>query len=438
MYDRGVHGHTAFLVMEKVEGVTLAEHVRSEDPISVARALEVAGGIWAALVAAHRAHVIHYDIKPHNVMLTPDGQVKVVDFGIAGFIQATFSVARSSQLTPAGTPEYGAPEQFLTERGDERSDLYALGGVLFALLAGRSPFTGHNAIAVIRCKLDEEAPAVESLRTDLPPAVAQLVAELLQRDPERRPQTAEQVQARLWQLRAALPPDNTITSCPPGEQPPPDGGTDDGEQHPPPDASFTISWTGKEPVETYAVSATRFMVRMATVALVLAPPGVVVPLALHRIEIGGGEQDNPWMAWFALSSVAGATALLLLLTLPVLIVMHRMPRGWDLAIGPQGIQTTSALGTREYRWDQVQDFTIEEIRHSGLGLYTYSGLHARETRYQPRTRPSGWPPCHPGTFTDGDRTDGRAPICILGPMTDEQRSALVETLARHGHQLAET
>ncbi|MFD8483909.1 serine/threonine-protein kinase [Kitasatospora sp. NPDC059673] len=105
LYDRGVHEDALFLIMEKVEGATLAEHIRDESPMAPARALEIAHGICAALVAAHQAGVIHYDIKPHNVMITPEGHVKVVDFGIAGFIQTMFTVAGSSQLTPAGTPE---------------------------------------------------------------------------------------------------------------------------------------------------------------------------------------------------------------------------------------------------------------------------------------------------------------------------------------------
>ncbi|MEV1012033.1 serine/threonine-protein kinase [Streptomyces sp. NPDC049881] len=203
LYDRGLHDDVLFLVMEKVDGQTLTERLKAENPFPLTRAVAIASGICAALEAAHRAQVIHYDIKPHNVILTDDGLVKVIDFGIAGFVQAAFTVARSSQLTPAGTPEFGAPEQFLTERGDERSDLYALGGMLFAMLAGRPPFTGHNSIAVVRRKLDEEAPHLDAFRPGLPPEVTALVAELLERDPDRRPQSAQQVQQRLQALLAS-------------------------------------------------------------------------------------------------------------------------------------------------------------------------------------------------------------------------------------------
>ncbi|MEU0297998.1 serine/threonine-protein kinase [Streptomyces sp. NPDC006175] len=200
LYDRGIHEDVLFLVMEKVEGQTLTAHLQAESPFPLMRAVAIASSVCAALEAAHRAQVIHYDIKPHNVIVTGDGLVKVIDFGIAGFVQAAFTVARSSQLTPAGTPEFGAPEQFLTERGDERSDLYALGGMLFAMLAGRPPFTGHNSIAVVRRKLDEEAPPLDAFRPGLPPEVTALVAELLEREPDRRPQSAQQVQQRLQAL----------------------------------------------------------------------------------------------------------------------------------------------------------------------------------------------------------------------------------------------
>ncbi|WP_406148719.1 serine/threonine-protein kinase [Streptomyces sp. NBC_01012] len=204
LYDRGIHEDVLFIVMEKVDGITLTERIRQEQQMSARRALAIATDICAALIAAHRSGVIHYDIKPHNVMLTVEQQVKVVDFGIAGFVQAAFSVARSSQLAPAGTPEYGAPEQFLSERGDERSDLYALGGVLFALLTGRAPFTGHSAMAVMRRKLDTNAPRLDTLRPDLPAEVTSLVAELLDRFPERRPGSARLVHERLSRATAVL------------------------------------------------------------------------------------------------------------------------------------------------------------------------------------------------------------------------------------------
>ncbi|MCX5434571.1 serine/threonine protein kinase (plasmid) [Streptomyces sp. NBC_00257] len=217
LYDRGIHDNLLFLVMEKVDGQTLTARLQAESPFPLTRAMAIASGICTALEAAHRAQVIHYDIKPHNVMLVGDGLVKVIDFGIAGFVQAAFTVARSSQLAPAGTPEFGAPEQFLTERGDERSDLYALGGMLFAMLAGRPPFTGHNSIAVVRRKLDEEAPPLDAFRPGLPPEVTALVAELLERDPDRRPQSAQQVQQRLQALLASC----TAAEAPTTAMPPP-------------------------------------------------------------------------------------------------------------------------------------------------------------------------------------------------------------------------
>ncbi|MBP8533269.1 serine/threonine-protein kinase [Streptomyces sp. MK37H] len=158
LYDRGMHENVLFLVMEKVEGPPLSRIIHQESRLGPGRVLRIADGICSALAAAHHAGIVHYDIKPHNVMLTSDGQVKVVDFGIAGFLQTAFSLVRSSQLAPAGTPEYAAPEQFGAERGDRRSDLYALGGVLFVLLTGRPPYTGHSALALMAQKIEEDAP----------------------------------------------------------------------------------------------------------------------------------------------------------------------------------------------------------------------------------------------------------------------------------------
>ncbi|AEM81028.1 serine/threonine-protein kinase [Streptomyces violaceusniger] len=197
LYDRGVHEGVLFLVMEKVDGPPLSRIIHQESGLEPGRVLRIADGICAALAAAHTAGIVHYDIKPHNVMLTSDGQVKVVDFGIAGFLQTAFSLVRSSQLAPAGTPEYAAPEQFGAERGDKRSDLYALGGVLFVLLTGRPPYTGHSALALMAQKIGEDAPRLDAIRPGLPTALTDLVARLLERDPGRRPGSAEEVRQLL-------------------------------------------------------------------------------------------------------------------------------------------------------------------------------------------------------------------------------------------------
>lgn len=171
-------------------------------PLNLDRALEIAQEICAALVAAHAANVVHYDIKPSNIMLTANGSIKVVDFGIAGFTHThTFTVAPTTALSPVGTAQYGAPEQFLDQRGDERSDLYALGSVLFALLTGEPPFADGTPLSVIRRKFDEEPRHVAELRPDVPAPVAQLLTDLLQRDPEDRPGTATSVRQRLTHLR---------------------------------------------------------------------------------------------------------------------------------------------------------------------------------------------------------------------------------------------
>ncbi|NUP45903.1 MAG: serine/threonine protein kinase [Catenulispora sp.] len=204
VHDRGVQDGVLFLVMERIDGTTLSRALGGGVALPVVEAVRIASRICDALVAAHKAGVIHYDIKPHNVMIAVDGTVKVVDFGIAGFVHSQFTVARTSQLAPAGTPEFGAPEQFLEERGDERSDLYALGGVLFCMLTGRPPFQGQNGIAVMLRKRDEVAPRVDELAPNLPPALTELVAGLLERDAERRPQSAAEVAARLAEIDREL------------------------------------------------------------------------------------------------------------------------------------------------------------------------------------------------------------------------------------------
>ncbi|MEU3461177.1 serine/threonine-protein kinase [Streptomyces sp. NPDC006733] len=486
LYDRGVHEDVLFLVMEKVEGATLAEHISDESPMDPSRAVTIAQDICAALIAAHRAGVIHYDIKPHNVMLTPDGQVKVVDFGIAGFVQTAFALARSSQLSPAGTVEYGAPEQFLTERGDERSDLYALGSVLFALLVGRPPFTGHHVMAVLRRKLDEDAPRVDSLRPHLPPALTTLVAELLARDPARRPSSAAQTQERLGRLRAELAAREGVTAATVdlrsagggGEfgaggspaasravvlaqvagvmqavvtqrstplqsaqrsivpQPSPRSAPAAAHTRPSSRAArpFQMSWTGTEAPTTYAVRRDADKHSYWFWTALWSPVAVAgTSLSLQHTGSEAGVWQVIRFLWpFLVLIAVGCLIEAVLGSRKHAKEARALPQhaAWTLQVGPHSIVTAGVHGRREFAWDQIRSVSIEEI--DGTSPYRFTGVHVQLVSSAGRPRklpPAGWP--HPES-TITIREQGKVPICVLGPMTGQQRIALTEALARHG------
>ncbi|CAL9355170.1 serine/threonine-protein kinase [Streptomyces sp. enrichment culture] len=202
LYDRGMHTGMPFLVMERIHGRSLKDLLHDEGPLPLPRALRIAEKICLGLAAAHAAQVVHYDIKPGNVMVTETGGVKVLDFGVAGFLrtQTSFDLASSTELGPAGTLAYGAPEQF-DGKGDHRSDLYALGGVLFVLLTGRMPFESMDHRIIALRKTLEDAPPLTDFLPDAPPALTALVADLLARDPADRPQSARETVERLRAVR---------------------------------------------------------------------------------------------------------------------------------------------------------------------------------------------------------------------------------------------
>lgn len=448
LYDRGTHQDLLFLVMEKVDGATLSDHIQAETPMPVARALELASGICSALVAAHQANVIHYDIKPHNVMLTPDGQVKVVDFGIAGFIQTAFTLARTSELAPAGTAEYGAPEQFLTDRGDERSDLYALGSVLFALLTGRPPFTGRPAMAIVRQKLDEDAPRLDSLRPELPPALSGLIAELLDRAPARRPASARQVHERLRHIWASVDatvrspvPDFATRPAEPEQIVAPPGPTRRRPEDPSP---VEVSWTGKEPLSTYdrRLANLDWAGHAALAAISALVALVCLPLASGlRLKVLPGEDISPGLLpllggvlGVILAANSAITAIYRVHTFNSGRLLENKNReGWTLHVGPHYIAATSdTTGRCEFTWDQVERVRFEGI--TSRGKYVYTGVCIRTTdRADGPLCPAGWPyPWPEGQVTK--RADKLFPICVLGPMPKKQRAALIEALASYGGQ----
>jgi|GEM_PF-2325041 len=187
----------AYIAMEWLEGRTLEEELTAWGPLSFERARRILRQVAAALEAAHAARIIHRDLKPSNVMLIhrPDGreQVKVLDFGIAKVISETTAAPVSA---PMGTPHYASPEQFQTGvQIDGRSDIYSLGVMLYQMLTGALPFKTTSVHELIRLQLTATPTPISSLRPDVPPAVEQLISQLLAKDPNQRPQRAGEVPA---------------------------------------------------------------------------------------------------------------------------------------------------------------------------------------------------------------------------------------------------
>jgi eukaryotic-like serine/threonine-protein kinase len=202
VFDYGEDDGTQFIVMELVEGETLADRLAREGSLGPAEAARVAAEIAAALEAAHTAGIVHRDVKPGNVMLTPQGEVKVLDFGIAA--------AAGAHLTATGftigTAAYLSPEQAAGKRATPASDVYALGVVLFEMLAGRPPFTGETPVAVATAHVSQEPPSLSEVAPSVPSHLALLCRQALSKDPTLRPPTAGALRHMLLQPETAPEP----------------------------------------------------------------------------------------------------------------------------------------------------------------------------------------------------------------------------------------
>ena len=187
-----------YIAMQFVAGQTL-DKVLAAGPLSVERAVRVVGDVLSALGHAHAGGVVHRDVKPGNVMVADDGRVKVVDFGIARAVDGTVTTK------VLGTPGYMAPEQALNKPVDARTDLYAAGCVLFAVLTGGPPFVGDSAVAVVVQHLSQPPPAPSGLRPGLPEGVDAVVARALAKEPDDRYQSAEEFRSALEALVVSDP-----------------------------------------------------------------------------------------------------------------------------------------------------------------------------------------------------------------------------------------
>jgi serine/threonine-protein kinase len=202
IYDWGQDGGTYFIVMEYVEGRSLRDLMRAEGPLDAQRAADIGVEIAAALSFAHEHGVVHRDVKPGNVLITPTGSVKVTDFGIA---RAGTSENLTQTGSVMGTATYFSPEQAQGLAVDGRSDVYSLGVVLYEMVTGLAPFSGEAPLAVALKHVREEPIPPTARNQAVPPAFEQIVLAAMAKDPDQRYQSANELRADLLRFRRGRP-----------------------------------------------------------------------------------------------------------------------------------------------------------------------------------------------------------------------------------------
>jgi eukaryotic-like serine/threonine-protein kinase len=203
LFDSGELNGSLFYVMPNVEGLSLRDRIKTEGKLPVDDALKVVREVANALDYAHRHGVVHRDIKPENILLTADGKVKILDFGIA-LDESKRRLTWTGLSATLGTPDYMAPEQIGGRRGDARTDVYAVGTILYEMLTKNLPFNSTNATALLRAKANEDPRPPSYYQPRIDPALEAIAMRSIQRAPRDRYDSAEALLADLRDPQAAL------------------------------------------------------------------------------------------------------------------------------------------------------------------------------------------------------------------------------------------
>ena len=202
IFDWGVEENEPYFVMEFIEGTTLSTVISKNKKINITDVLHIGAQVSSALQAAHESNLVHRDIKPGNIMITPNGKIKVTDFGIVSIQNEDSDMTKSGTIL--GTANYISPEQAQGTSVSSKSDLYSLGIVMYEMLSGRTPFIGETPISIATQHLTEKPRPLIELVENIPSGIDKIILKLLNKKPESRFKSAEDLRAALIQQKSYL------------------------------------------------------------------------------------------------------------------------------------------------------------------------------------------------------------------------------------------
>src|SRR3954467_15784231 len=219
IYDVGEEDSLYYIVMEYVNGQTLKQYINQHSSLRVEKALDIMMQLTSAISHAHQNHIIHRDIKPHNILIDRNGSVKITDFGIAMALSATSITQTNSVL---GSVHYLSPEQARGGMANRKSDIYSIGIVMFELLTGRLPFSGESAVSIALKHLQSVTPSVRRWNSAIPQSVENIVLKATAKDQFHRYESVEEMEAdirtalddsRIDEPKFNIPVDNDATKA---------------------------------------------------------------------------------------------------------------------------------------------------------------------------------------------------------------------------------